>query len=108
MDGSIAGVVVICAEARAHITVIGTSRIIQLAREALGWAKLRGMHAPRILNLRKYDANASPRQIRSGAGEAISRRVISAYTLAWTPRPKSTASRSAGHRVQPVLLRTWK
>jgi hypothetical protein len=57
MEGSMDGVVVICAEARAHITVIGTSRNIQLAREALGWAKLRGMHAPRILNLQNCDAN---------------------------------------------------
>jgi len=51
------GVVVICAKAREHIRVIGTSSKIQLAREPIGWAKLRGMHAPRILNLQNCDAN---------------------------------------------------
>jgi DNA-directed RNA polymerase subunit F len=56
VDGSIAGVVVICPEAKAHITVIGTSRNIQLARDELGWVKLRRMDAPRILHLQKCDA----------------------------------------------------
>lgn len=83
------GVVVICAEATAHNRVMRTSRIIQLAREALGWAKLRRMHAPRILNLQKCDAN-----------KARSLRKELAVVLQGTPRSLAVAVRARYERLE--------
>jgi hypothetical protein len=88
MDGSMDGVVVICAEAKGHIPVIGTSRNIQLAREELGWARLRRMHAPRILNLQKCDAHKA----RSLRKELV-------VVLQGTPRSLAVAIRARYERL---------
>jgi hypothetical protein len=84
MDGSMAGVVVICAEARAHIKVVGMSSTIQLTRDGLGWAKLRGMHEPRILNLQNCDANKA-----RGLREELD------VVLQGTPRSLAVTNKSA-------------
>jgi hypothetical protein len=57
MDGSMVGVVVICAEASASVRVVCTSNKIRPTRDALGWAKPREMHGSCILNLQNCDAN---------------------------------------------------
>jgi len=57
MDGSMAGTVVTCAEASAHIRLIKTGSKIRLISDALGWASRHGRHDPRILNLQNCDAN---------------------------------------------------
>ena len=56
---------------------------IQLATETLGWAKLRAMHAARILNLQNCDAN-----------RARGRREELAVVLQGTPRSLAVAIRA--------------